>query len=59
MSPSEPRALRWAVGVACAYEVAALVSNLPTISRLANRYPAFGAGVVGALAWHFHPNHQP
>lgn len=54
----EPQALRWLVGTACAYEVAALSSNLPTISRLANRYPVFGACVVGALAWHFHPNHD-
>ena len=52
----EPAALRWAVGAACAYEVAALTTGaVPTISRLADRYPAFGALVVGALAWHFHP----
>lgn len=55
----EPRPLRWAVGLACAYEVVALTtSRIPTISRLANRYPAFGAAVVGALAWHFHPSND-
>ena len=53
----EPAALRWVVGAACAYEVAALTTGaVPTISRLADRYPAFGALVVGALAWHFHPS---
>lgn len=52
----EPAALRWAVGAACAWEVAALTTGaVPTISRLAARHPAFGAVVVGALAWHFHP----
>lgn len=56
MLPREPRALRVVVGAACAYEVAALTTGqVPTISRLANRHPAFGALVVGALAWHFHP----
>ena len=54
----EPRILRVTVGLACAYEVAALTTSLPTISTLANRYPAFGALVVGGLVWHFHPSNR-
>jgi hypothetical protein len=49
-----PRLFRVVVAVACAHEVLAIVTKrLPTISRLSDLHPAFGAVVVGGIHYHF------
>lgn len=48
--------LRAAVEIVCLYEVVALATRrLPSVSRLARRYPPVGAAVLAGLAWHFQP----
>lgn len=48
--------LRAMVAAACAYEVVAITTRrIPTISRIAHRYPATGVIVLAALARHFQP----
>lgn len=46
--------LRGLVAAVCAYEVVAIVTRrVPTVSRIARRYPLAGTVVLAGLARHF------
>lgn len=52
--------LRALVAAICAYEVVAIVTRkVPTVSRIARRYPVAGAVVLAGLARHFEPLELP
>lgn len=50
-----PRWVRVAASAVFGYELVALWSDLPTVSELAETYPALAAAIVGGLAVHFRP----
>lgn len=52
-APAWQRAI---VAAACVYEIAALYSDLPTITNVAHRYPVLAGAMVGCLSVHFHPS---
>jgi hypothetical protein len=54
-----PRLFRVVVAVACAYEIVAIATKrLPTISRVSDLHPAFGALVMGGIHYHLRTNHK-
>lgn len=40
-----------------AYEIIALWTDLPTITRLKDKYPPLGAAIVGVVVVHFYWRH--
>lgn len=55
----ESELVRTAATLVAVYEIVALWTDLPTVTRLCHLHPAMAGAIVGGLAVHFQPKVLP